>query len=285
MVLISLKHSEGDGFLYETTIITPNSDLISSLVTVYNDRLRSKILIEAVRDLANYGPMKNSECTGLALAEKASTEKEYTKDNSYNADPSHARTGDAPEVSLVDTLRRTAQDLEEYIDKSQVQRKVALSEYCISDKINLIRAAVTMAYPMDLPDNDTVKIVLDENGTITGSIINGLLDSKSTSLWVAGKEFEKGKLVSDRLGHNEKTKVIAKLQKTEDGPPSREPIVSEVEKKAMMAHYFKRQEELKKLGEADDDDYLNSKWADSNQMKRGLQGLENVRLPGMRKMI
>lgn len=69
MVLISLKHSEGDGFLYETTIITPNSDLISSLVTVYNDRLRSKILIEAVRDLANYGPMKNSECTGLALAE------------------------------------------------------------------------------------------------------------------------------------------------------------------------------------------------------------------------
>ena len=52
-----------------------------------------------------------------------------------------------------------------------MQRKVALSEYCISDKINLIRAAVTMAYPMDLPDNDTVKIVLDENGTITVSSI------------------------------------------------------------------------------------------------------------------
>ncbi len=107
------------------------------------------------------------------------------------------------------------------------------------------------------------------------------MEPESTSLWVAGKEFQRGKLVSDRLGTNEKTKVIAKLQKKGSGPPGREPIVNEEERKAMMAHYFKRQEELKRLGEADDDDYLNSNWADSKQMKRSLQGLGNIRAPGL----
>ncbi len=107
------------------------------------------------------------------------------------------------------------------------------------------------------------------------------MDVESTTLWVAGKEFQRGKLVSDRLGKNEKTKVVAKLQKKGSGPPGREPIVNEEERKAMMAHYFKRQEELKRLGEADEDDYLNSEWADTKQMKRSLQGLGNIRAPGL----
>ena len=90
-----------------------------------------------------------------------------------------------------------------------------------------------------------------------------------------------GQLVSDRLGKNEKTKVIAKLTKSGGGPPAREPAVSEEERKAMMAHYFKKQEEMKKLSEQNEDDYLNSSWADTSNMKRNLQGLGNVRAPGM----
>ena len=35
----------------------------------------------------------------------------------------------------------------------------------------------------------------------------------------------------------------------------------------MMAYYFKRQEELKKLSEANDDDYLASAWADPKQLQ------------------
>ncbi len=114
-----------------------------------------------------------------------------------------------------------------------------------------------------------------------------MLEIESTSLWGAGKEFQRGKLVSDRLGNNEKTKIIAKLQKKGSGPPGREPLVNEEERKAMMAHYFKRQEELKKLAQAendaDGDEYLNSSWADSRQMKRNLQGLDGgIKAPGLR---
>lgn len=68
---------------------------------------------------------------------------------------------------------------------------------------------------------------------------------------MAGKEFrrDQGQTVGDRVGKNEKTRIMCKLQKPGAGPPGREPGVSEEERKAMMAFYFKRQEELKRLAE------------------------------------
>lgn len=66
---------------------------------------------------------------------------------------------------------------------------------------------------------------------------------------MAGKEFRRDQVVGDRVGKNEKTRITCKLQKPGSGPPGREPGVSEDERKAMMAFYFKRQEELKRLAE------------------------------------
>lgn len=112
-----------------------------------------------------------------------------------------------------------------------------------------------------------------------GSFIN----AEDASLWTCNKEFKRGEMVSDRLGSvNEKTKVIAKLTVKNSGPPAREPIVSEDERNAMAAFYFKRQEELKQLAQADEDDYLNSEWADPKGMKRNLQGLGDIKAPGLR---
>ena len=77
-------------------------------------------------------------------------------------------------------------------------------------------------------------------------------------------------------------KVIAKLSTREFGPLAREAIVSEAERNAMTEFYFKRQEELKRLAQADEDDYLNSEWADPKGMKQSLQGLKDVNAPGLR---
>ena len=60
----------------------------------------------------------------------------------------------------------------------------------------------------------------------------------------------------------------------------RESIVNEAERNAMTEFYFKRQEEMKKLALADEDDYLNSQWADPKGMKKSLQGLNDVKAPG-----
>ena len=51
----------------------------------------------------------------------------------------------------------------------------------------------------------------------------------------------------------------------------------------MMAHYFKRQEELKALAENNEDDYANSPWADTKALKNSLQGISGgMRAPGIR---
>jgi len=153
----------------------------------------------------------------------------------------------------------------------------------IEDKIANMRGAVMMAYPMGLPEWDTIKLAMDSVDGLEGTgVAAEITEPETAQLWVAGKEFLRGQLVSDRLGKNEKTKVIAKLQKSGAGAPAREPAVSEEERKAMMAHYFKKQEEMKKLAESNDDDYLASSWADSKNMKRNLQGVGNIKAPGLK---
>lgn len=290
MVLISLKSTLGgassnnDGFLYETTSSTTVDDLIESLVEIHNARLRSSLIIDSVRGLAAHGVMKRPENAGTDEVQEM-IGNEVEKGPNYVADPSGLRTGNPPDEKMAEVLKNEVQSLEEYIDKSQVQKRVALSMQCIEERINNVRGAVTMAYPEGLPEWDVTKMALDESlDKLKGTYLGGsIIDAKDASLWTCNKEFERGTLVSDRLGScNEKTKIIAKLTVKGSGPPAREPIVSEAERNAMTAFYFKRQEELKRLAQADEDDYLNSSWADPKGMKRNLQGLNDVKAPGLR---
>ena len=72
-----------------------------------------------------------------------------------------------------------------------------------------------------------------------------MLEEDSAQLWWAGKELDRAKLLRDFVGRNEKTKIVAKLQKKGQGAPAREPVVSAQEQKAMMAFAHKKQEEMK----------------------------------------
>lgn len=72
-----------------------------------------------------------------------------------------------------------------------------------------------------------------------------MLDEATAQLWWAGKQLQRDKLLKDYVGRNEKTRIVAKLQKKGQGAPAREPVFSEEEQKKMMAHAYKRQEVLK----------------------------------------
>lgn len=178
----------------------------------------------------------------------------------------------------------------------------------LQDKIDLARGAVTMGmciyciyfgivnvvtvllfnflgYPMGLPEWDSVRLTIEGTEGLEGSAAGQeLLDENTAELWVASRIFDRtgSQTVGDRLGMNEKTKVVAKLQKPGNGPPGREAAISEDEKKAMMAHYFKKQEEMKRLAESSEDDYLHSSWADPKSLQRSLRGQGDVRAPGLR---
>lgn len=136
---------------------------------------------------------------------------------------------------------------------------------------------------MGLPAWDTVRLTIEGVEGLEGTAAGQeLMDGATTELWVASRSFDRSQTVADRLGRNEKTKVVAKLQKPGAGAPGREPGVSEDERKAMMAYYFKKQEEMKQLAENSEDDYLHSSWADPKALQKSLRGQTTVRAPGLR---
>jgi cilia- and flagella-associated protein 298 len=154
----------------------------------------------------------------------------------------------------------------------------------LTEKLDNIRGAVTMAYPMGLPTWDVVRLTIEGIEGLAGtSAANEMLDENTAELWIASRCLDRNQTIYERFGKNEKTKVIAKLQRPGAGAPAREAVVSEEEKKAMMAYYFKKQEEMKQIAENSEDDYLHSSWADSKQLQRSLRGTSTgIKAPGIR---
>merc|ERR1719231_1880250 len=112
-----------------------------------------------------------------------------------------------------------------------------------------------ICYPMGLPDYDILRQILEEREEVEGSAALEMLDGGHASLWFASKEMQLDKKLCDYVGKNDKTKVVAKLQKKGSGAPQREPIVSEDEQKAMIAFYHKKQQEAEQMNLEDEDAY------------------------------
>jgi len=283
MVVFHIKNGTADGFLYECSVQDTNEDLVAGLVAVWNMRIRLQMLVGAVRELAAFGPMKPTDEHGIDSIKEQYEGAAVEKGASYAADPSGTRTGNGPGPQLAMTMERVCQDAVDALSPNLVKQRVALNLAALDDKLANVKGAVMMAYPMGLPAWDPVALcVAGDEGLDGTQAAAELLDVADAQLWVAAKDFPKGQKVGDRLGWNEKTKVVAKLQRSGAGPPAREPAVSEEERKAMMAHYFKRQEELKKMAEAEDDDYLASQWADPKALQASLRGQGSVKAPGLK---
>jgi len=234
MVVINIKKDTGDSFLYETSCENSNDLVIRELVTIWNLRLRLRQLVGGIREMAMYGPMKPPDKAGLDDIEEKYNGAVIEKNQFYQADPSGARTGCGVGPQLTETIEKVCIDTEAILSSDNVQRKIAVSVPKLLEKLDLIRGVVTMAFPMGLPEWDTIRLTLNGNEGIEGTSAGvELLDPETAELWVASRMFDRNQIVADRLGRNDKTKVIGKLQKPGAGPPGREAAVSEEEKKAM----------------------------------------------------
>jgi len=189
----------------------------------------------------------------------------------------------SPTPQLRETIERVCVDAESMIDKINASRKIATTTAGLTEKLDNMRGAVMMAYPMGLPEWDTVRLTIESADGLEGTQAGmDVLDPATAELWVAARVFDRNTKVSDRLGKNEKTKVIGKLQKPGAGAPAREAAVSEDERKAMMAFYFKKQEEAKAMADSTEDEYLHSSWADPKALQNGMRGLGSLKAPGIR---
>eukprot|EP01040_Poterioochromonas_malhamensis_P021732 gene21732-26286_t len=167
-------------------------------------------------ELADHGPMKHPNKAGIDEIQEKYNEETIEKGEFYKPDPSGVRNGNGVGPHLMETFERVVRDIQSVLDKNNVTRKIPISLAILQEKLDLARGAVTMAYPMGLPEWDTVRLTIEGNEGLDGTAAGQeLIDENTAELWVASRIFDRtgSQTVADRWGNNEKTKVVAKLQK------------------------------------------------------------------------
>lgn len=282
MVLIHIKKTDTNQFIYSTSLSTPVEELLSQLVhsnlhTVNNLRIKTDRLAVYIEDLIKHGPLKPEDQRGLSEGENT-TEPPFPG-HRYVPDEHHYRIGWCVQPELGVRILETTQAAKSLVSKDNADRRIPVTAEQLTSAMELMKGAVMMAYPAyhGLPPWEPAILILENRDLDDALRGEDLMDAAVTSVWFAGKEMLKGKPVSNFVKGTENTKIIAKLQKSGAGAPVREPVVDSETQKQMVSWYHKKQEESKKLGGEDEDQYLNSVWADPKGLKKQLIGGNNIR--------
>ncbi|MEQ2217131.1 hypothetical protein XENOCAPTIV_022594 [Xenoophorus captivus] len=173
--------------------------------------------------------------------------------------------------------------------QKQVQANVCVTMEMVKEALDQLRGAVMIVYPMGLPPHDPIRMEFEEQEDLSGTqvgllivfylrrcrphpILTGFLFSFDRLCFSSPLSIcllSSGISAGDRRGRMPALKG--------QGAPAREPLVTDEQHKQMMLHQYRRQEELKKLEEADDDSYLDSEWSNRQALKRQFQGLTNIK--------
>lgn len=286
MVKLHIKKGDDSHFLFETTVDQSVADCVKQVAQIFNGRLKIERLCTEIEFLGKAGITLPHNMQGLTdeqivelklvdeWAKKCSPSGGFIEEK----DELGRRNGQRPLEKMIEVLTRTIQNAKQRVHKSLVAQNVGLTQSVVQESIDELRGAVTIVYPMGLPPHDPIQMEFENREELEGTQASmDVMPIEETSIWFSGKEMLESKKLSDYVGKNEKSKVIVKVQRKGKGAPGREPVVSEDEQKKMMAFYHRKQEEMKKLNEQQDDDsYMNSPWADGNQLKRQFQGLNNI---------
>ncbi|XP_012280476.1 UPF0769 protein C21orf59 homolog [Orussus abietinus] len=285
MVRLHVKKGDESQFLFDTNLEESVDNVINDITTIYNGRLKVSRICYEMEELAKYGTMLPENMMGLTeeqveelklkdeWAEKCTPSGGWT----FNKDVIGRRNGRQPNERMQGILKKAIEHARTGTSKKLVLQEKLVDQKTVQEALDHLRGAVTIVYPMGLPPHDVIRQEFENNEDLTGTQASlEVMDIQLAQLWFCGKEMLRGCKLRDFLGRNEKTKVIVKLQKRGAGKPAREPVLSEEDRKQLMLHAFKRQEELKKLEQDDDDQYLDSTWADGGSLKRHFQGLNNI---------
>ncbi|MBN3325105.1 CF298 protein, partial [Atractosteus spatula] len=283
MVQLHVKRGDDSQFLFNTTVDTAVDELISQVTAIYNGRLKVDRICSEMEELAEHGitlppnmqGLTDEQIEDLKLRDGWAEKCVPCGGAEFKKDEIGRRT---PNEKMKQVLKKTIEEANALISKKQVQANVCVTLEMIKDALDQLRGAVMIVYPMGLPPHDPVRMEFEDQEDLSGTqAALQVIPPEESQLWWAAKELQRGKKLQEYVGKNEKTKIVVKIQKRGQGAPAREPVISAEDQKQMMLHYYKRQEDLKKLEEADDDSHLNSDWADRQALKRQFQGLANIR--------
>ncbi|XP_011707852.1 PREDICTED: UPF0769 protein C21orf59 homolog isoform X1 [Wasmannia auropunctata] len=254
MVRLHVKKGDDSQFLYDTHVEANVDDVLSDIVVIYNGRLKISRICYEIEELAKHGAMLPPDIMGLTdeQIEELKLKDEWADKCvpmggwTFNKDKIGCRNGRQPNEKMQEVLKKTVEDARAMTSKKLVQQDKLVTQKTVQEALDLLRGAVTIVYPMGLPPHDVIRKEFENTEDLTGTQASlEVIDGQLAQLWFSGKELLPGKKMKDFVGNNEKTKVIVKLQKRGSGKPAREPLMSEDERKQLMLHAYRRQEQLK----------------------------------------
>ncbi|KAK9511882.1 hypothetical protein O3M35_000452 [Rhynocoris fuscipes] len=254
MVILHVKCGDESQFLYNTSVNIDIDTLTNEVVAIYNGRLKIGRICMAIEQLAEHGTMLPPNMAGLneeqvkelKLKDEWGEICEPMGGFTHNPDIYFNRNGKQPSESMQNVLKKTIEDAKAMVSKKKVGANVVLTQKDVFDAISMLRGAVTIVYPMNLPPHDTIRLEFENNEHLEGTQASlEVVDPILAQLWFSGKEMFRDKKLKDFVGSNEKTKIVVKLTCAGRCPPGREPVFTEEEKKEMMLHAYRRQEDLK----------------------------------------
>ena len=285
MVLLHVKRQEESQFLYSCKVTDKVESVLRDLVNIYNGRRKVLRLVDEVNDLAKHGVVIKPELQGLnkdqvkelKLVDEYEEQCEPSGGFAYDPDPVQRRNGRAPIKGMKKVLIDSAEEAKKKVHKDNVQNNVEVSQKTVKESLDLIDGACKIVWPMGLPPFDPVRMELENCEDLSGTQESKkVLDPQKAVIWFATKEMKCDKHLKDYVGSNEKTKVVVKLSTLGAGPPVREPLLSENERKHLMLAEHRRREEVKRLMEDSEYTYMNQDWASNKQLAQSLQGVKEV---------
>lgn len=285
MVLIHLKKGDRAQFLHEASYQLKVEEVVAQLAAINNQKVRIERLIEAVNGLCQHGPLRPEGVRGLTTPETyepayeqlSADERQFLSislpGSVKKPDSTGYRVGLTPSPEAVNKLQEVVENAKKLVSNDNVDNKKLLTLEELQETLMLFRGAVMIAYPgyHGLPPWDPVWLILEDKMNFASYFPDcEYIEEKKATIWWARKELLSGQTLGAYVGKNEKTKIVAKMMEKGKGAPLAEPPIDKETHTKMLSFYHKKQEEMKKLEEDNEDDYLNSAWANPQNLKHQL---------------
>lgn len=191
-------------------------------------------------------------------------------------------------------LAGPVEEAERYLAIERASSRLTCEQSEIDLLIDTFKGAVTILFPAETSGADAVLRLTqtveadnasDDEKSKAHRILSILDDGATTDatlsgtavMWWSARSLDRTCSFEKYLGKNEKTKITVKLTPTGAPAPPRELAVDAKTQSELVAHYYKKQEEMKKMVEDDDISYANSEWANPRGLKTQLMGLDNIK--------
>lgn len=199
-----------------------------------------------------------------------------------------------PEENVKHHLMGPAEEAERYLSLDRASQRLTCEQAEIDRLIETLKGGAIILFPSECSGSDAVRrltqqveddgasdaekskahriLSILDDGATTDTILQGTVVA-----WWSARALDRESDFAKYLGKNEKTKITVKLALPGSAPPPREPAVDTRTQQELMAHYYRKQEEMKKVIEDEDISYGNSEWANPRGLKSQLLGMDNIR--------